>query len=292
MARTTSSLPVPLSPVIRTLASVGPDGFDGVEDLAHRRALPDQVAGTRDFGDGFAQADIFFFRAPVGQRFFHQMRDFVRIERLADVVVGAVLQRCDRGFDRGIARHHDDDQIGIHLMQAALQFDAVGAAHLDVEQGQVPFVLGHARERVAGAFGGSDLVAFLAKPFSQRIADAQFVVDDQQLALCFHVRSPPAGGSGNFVGRERSGLLGILASQGRVTVKVVPRPGLGLHFDASVVALQNAAADGETEPDAASGLFGGEKWLERCGAGFPAEFRSRRRAHDAGTGSARGRSWS
>ena len=64
-------------------------------------------------------------------------------------------------------------------MQAALQFDAVGAAHLDVEQREVPLILGHAGERVAGAFGGADFVAFFAEPFSQRIADAEFVVDDQ-----------------------------------------------------------------------------------------------------------------
>ena len=155
------------------------DRFDGFENFAHRRALSHEIAGTRDFGDGFAQADVFFLGAAVGQSFFHQMRDFVRIERLADIVIGAVLQRGDRGFHRGIAGHHDDDQVGIHLMQAALQFDAVGAAHLDVEQSEVPFILGHAGERVAGAFGGADLVAFFAKPFSQRIAHAEFVVDDQ-----------------------------------------------------------------------------------------------------------------
>ncbi len=206
MARTTSSLPVPLSPVIRTFASVGPP-------FRWRRkpcASPDFVPPGRRvgcLGDGFSQPDIFFFRAAVGERLLHQMSDLIRVERLAHVVVRPVLQGGDRRFHRGVAGHHDHDEIGIHLVQAALQFDAVGAAHLDVEQGQVPLVLGHAGERVAGAFGGSNFIAFFAKPFSERIADAEFIVDNQQLALCFHVSSPPAGGSGNFAGRgsERLG---------------------------------------------------------------------------------------
>ena len=116
----------------------GRDGLDGVKDLLHGFALADDVLGTGDFGDGFAQAHVFFFGAFVSERLLHQMRDLVGIERLGDVVVGAVLERGDGGFDRGVAGHHDDDEIGIDLMHAALQFDAVGAAHLDVEQGEHP----------------------------------------------------------------------------------------------------------------------------------------------------------
>ncbi len=77
----------------------GADRSDGVEYLAHGGALSDEVARVRGFGNGFAQADVFFFRAPVGQGFLYEVRDFVRIERLADVVVGPVFQGSDCGFD-------------------------------------------------------------------------------------------------------------------------------------------------------------------------------------------------
>ena len=117
---------------------MGPTVSMASNTLRMAGALADEISGARDLGDGFAQADVFFFGALVGERFLHQMRDFVRIERLAHIVVGAILEGRDRGLHRGVAGHHDDDQVGIDLVQAALQFDAVGAAHLDVEQSAGP----------------------------------------------------------------------------------------------------------------------------------------------------------
>ena len=56
MARATSSLPVPLSPRISTVASVGGDPGDQAADLAHARALADQVVIER----GVEAAPLFF----------------------------------------------------------------------------------------------------------------------------------------------------------------------------------------------------------------------------------------
>src|ERR1700687_1570580 len=111
----------------------GPDRFDGVEHLAHSGTLANEFTRPRDFGDGGAQLNVFFFCSAVCEGFLYEVSDLIGIERLAHVVIGAVLQRGDRGFYRGVTCHHDDNQVRIHLVQAALQFDAVGAAHLDVE---------------------------------------------------------------------------------------------------------------------------------------------------------------
>ena len=180
MARTTNSLPGPALAGDQDIRIGGAHGFDGLEYFAHGRALADEISGAGDLGDGLAQADVFFFGALVGERFLYQMRDFVRIQRLTHVIVGAILEGRDRGLHRGVAGHHDHDQVGIHLVQAALQFDPIGAPHFDVEQSEIPLILGHAGQRVAGAFGRPDLVAFFAKPFPERIANAEFIVDDQQ----------------------------------------------------------------------------------------------------------------
>ncbi len=75
---------------------------------------------------------------------------------------------------------------GIDLVQPPLQFDAVGAAHLDIEQRDIALVLRHTRQRFIGIFGDAHLVALFAKPLAERIADAEFVVHDQQLAFVFH----------------------------------------------------------------------------------------------------------
>ena len=224
----------------------GADRFDGVEYLAHRRTLPHEIAGTRDLSDGFAQSDVFLFGAAMGQSLLYQVCDLVRIERLAHVVIGAVLQGCDCGFDRGVAGHHDDDQVGIHFVQPPLQFDAVGAAHLDVEQREVPFILGHARESVTRALGGPDLVAFFAEPFSQRIANAQFIVDDQQLALCFHFGHLPLALAAISLAGDRSNSRAICIPRQSHRERGAAAS-FGLHFDVSVVALENAVADGQVQ---------------------------------------------
>ena len=74
----------------------------------------------------------------MGQRVLHQVRDLVRVEGLGHVVIGAVFQRRDRGFDRGIAGHDDHDELRIDFVHAALQLDAVGAVHLDIDQSRIP----------------------------------------------------------------------------------------------------------------------------------------------------------
>src|SRR5581483_8582894 len=126
-------------------------------------------------------------------------------------------------FHRGITRHHDYDQVRIQLMQAALQLDAVGSSHLDVQQGNVPLAFGHARERVARILRHSDVIALFPEPLSQGIAHAEFIVHNQELPLRFHVNHlPPTTAVISFA--LGAGMVVVSVSPGRVTVNVVPRP--------------------------------------------------------------------
>ena len=161
----------------------GPDGLDGLEDALHGRALPDDVGGMRQVGDGLLEARVLLQGVAMRHGLGHQVRNLVGIERLVDVVVGAILERGDGGLDRGVSGHDDDQHVGIDFVQAALQFDAIGAAHLDIDQSDIEGLLGHASERFVGALGGGHVVAFLGKPLGQRIADAQFVVNNQQFSF-------------------------------------------------------------------------------------------------------------
>src|SRR5579863_8615691 len=106
-------------------------------------------------------------------------------------------------------------------MHPALQFDSVRTVHFDINQRRIPALLREPGERVASVFGRRYVIAFFAEPFAQRVAHAQFVVDDQQFSLgthfnhlTFRVAVPPpvavSAASGAWLGR--------------VTVKVVPRP--------------------------------------------------------------------
>src|SRR5581483_983286 len=144
----------------------GADGLDGIENAFHGDALADDVIRSSDLRDSFTKTNVLLFSTFVSEGFLHQMSDFVRIERLGDVVVGAVLEGGDSGVDRGVSGHHDDCQVGVKLVDAALQFYAVGAAHFNVEQGHVPALFGQAGQRVICVFGGSDFVTFLAEPLA------------------------------------------------------------------------------------------------------------------------------
>ena len=108
--------------------------FDQLDDLAHRRALADQLGAGQRFLQVLAQAHHFAPRPLVLQRVRHQVRELVRIHRLGDVIVGPDLQRLHRGFHRSVTGHDDDRQVRVCLPQASLQFHAVHARHLDVEQ--------------------------------------------------------------------------------------------------------------------------------------------------------------
>src|SRR5438309_2440476 len=68
------------------------DGLDGFEDANHSRALADEFVRTRNFVNLFAQALIFLLSAAMRQGILHEVRDLVRIERLGDVIVCAILE--------------------------------------------------------------------------------------------------------------------------------------------------------------------------------------------------------
>ena len=98
MARATTSLPVPLSPVISTVASVGATISISSVTFLIAGLLPISSVPGSDFLQVLAQADHFAPRALVLQRVGHQVRELVGIHRLGDVVVGAVLQGLHRGL--------------------------------------------------------------------------------------------------------------------------------------------------------------------------------------------------
>src|ERR1035438_7234774 len=78
----------------------GTYGYDGFEYFSHRTALADHIFGPRNFSNGLTQQDIFLSSALLGQRIFNDVCDFVWIERLGHVVIGAIFLRRDRGLQR------------------------------------------------------------------------------------------------------------------------------------------------------------------------------------------------
>ncbi len=184
----------------------GRDGLDGLEDLPHGGALADHDRlGSDRLVEGLLEHHVLAPGLGVRERVLDDVRDVVGIERLGDVVVGAVLERRDGRLDRGIAGHDDDAHLGLQLVHPPLELDSVGPSHLDVDEGEVPFPFREARERVVRAFGGPDFIAFFLKPSAERVAYGELVVDDQNPSLG-HVGTslrPAQSRLGGFLGGER-----------------------------------------------------------------------------------------
>ncbi len=103
----------------------------------------------------------------MGKSLLYQVGDLVGVEGFGYVVIGAVFQRHDGGLDGGVAGHDDDDELGVDLVHAALEFDAIGAVHFDIDQSCIPALFGELSQRVGGVFEGGDVVAFFAEPFAE-----------------------------------------------------------------------------------------------------------------------------
>src|ERR1051326_3296562 len=240
------------------------DGLDCVENLLHCDALANDVFGLIYFRYRLLEERVFGFSVLMAESFLYKMRDLVGIEWLGHVIVGAVFQCSDSGLDGGVAGHHNDHQVGIDFVHAELEFDAVRAVHFDVDQGSVPVLLSHARQGFVSAFRGADFITLFAEPFSQRVADTQFVVNNQQFALRCHVSSPRVHHC-NF---SRAGRFYRRDTQRKRYRKSRTFAELRLHFDSATMRFHDVAADRKTQSHSFAALLGGQERLEHAGQDF------------------------
>jgi hypothetical protein len=103
-------------------------------------------------------------------------------DRLLEEIVGADAGCLDRGIDRAVTGHHHhrhgEQSRARPLLQ---QRDAGGIRHPDVEQHQVGTRLAAERARGRRVLGEAHLVALVGEDLREQLADADFVVYDQDL---------------------------------------------------------------------------------------------------------------
>ena len=88
-----------------------------------------------------AQALVINAQAALVGGLAHAHVEFVNTVRLGQVIVGAVLHRFDGGFDRSLSCQHDHFGRIRAFMNAAQQFHAVHARHVDVAKQHVNVAL-------------------------------------------------------------------------------------------------------------------------------------------------------
>jgi len=115
-------------------------------------------------------------------RGFERVRDDVLqlddIERLQEVIVSAEFHRLDGRLRGAVGGHQNDEELGIHLADAAQRLEAVDAPHADVHEDEVVLELGNNFEAFLAGRGGGELdFRHVAEDALERILHVRFVVD-------------------------------------------------------------------------------------------------------------------
>ena len=183
MARATSSLPVPLSPVMSTVERVGATLRTSSKTCCMAATAADDVAGLMVAVQFAPQPLVFQVQLAIGQQPPHLAGHLVEQDRLHQVVVGAALERLDGVLDRGVGGDEQHEGLGADLQQSFQHLQTVDARQLHVAQDHVIGPLFRLGERFLTAGAGRDGETFAGQILGQGVADQRLVIDDEK-ATC------------------------------------------------------------------------------------------------------------
>ena len=162
-------------------AAVGLGGpLDGLAQLVHAGGASGQDARGRRQLLEFLH---FALQPRRLQRPGRHQNQPVGLERLFDEIVGAALDRRDRGFDIAVAGDHHDRHLGVVPLDLLQQLQSVELAALqpDVEKHQMRTAIGDFRQRRIAVARGARGEALVVKDARNQIANIGFVIDNQNV---------------------------------------------------------------------------------------------------------------
>ncbi len=178
IARATSSLPVPRSPVTSTLAALLAARPICSTRLLDRVALPDEIARP---ARGAPQIERLGLGARQAQGRVDRDEKRVGVEGLLEEVQRAHANGTHGRVDRRVPAHHDDGRIVLGGAQALEKLDAVPVGEHHVEEAEV---VGSLLQLLFGdlhAAGDVDRVPLEREGLLQRRQDGRLVVDDEKV---------------------------------------------------------------------------------------------------------------
>ena len=189
-----SSLPVPLSPVTRTLALLGPTWATSSRTACIFGSLDTMWLKRVALAQPVAQAPRLLDEPRLLHRPLDDRAERLGVERLDEVVLGALLHRVDGARDRAERRHDDEDRARRRRPRLLHERDAVEPRHLQVRQDDVGRELLELAERLEAVGRGLGRVALFAEDLAERGPRVRFVVDDEDSTAVRHVaaRHPSA----------------------------------------------------------------------------------------------------
>ena len=137
MARATSSLPVPLSPVIRTVELVGATARTISNSVAIAGETPITGRARGPGPTSRLEPDVLLAQAAVGERVAHDDPQLVDVERLQDVGFGAQLAGGDGRLGGAVRGHHHDRGLRRGGLDVAQDLDAVAVGQPHVGEHEV-----------------------------------------------------------------------------------------------------------------------------------------------------------
>ncbi len=156
---------------------------DHPEQLLHQRAAADHPAELQaarhvalDRQQAAAALEIV---ADAGQ----QLLEAREVERLAQIVGGAELDRLDRGLDRRVAGHQDRLAARIDVADGAQHVEAADVRHPQIDHDQIGAPRLQQRDGVAAVGAGVSVVAGAPREAAHHLQDPLLVVDDHQQRL-------------------------------------------------------------------------------------------------------------
>ena len=155
------------------------DLSDRVEDLDHPGALADDVLEAMLGLQLLAKVLILGAEVLALEGVLDDQVDFVELERLGDVVVGAELHRLHRGLGRGHRGHHDHRGVGRLFLSRAQDLEPVDLRHAKVGDDRVERIAADRLDRGRSPLGEGDVVAGLLERDGQQVAHALLVVHHQ-----------------------------------------------------------------------------------------------------------------
>ena len=188
MARATSSLPVPLSPVISTLLGAGAhraicsctrrrESLAAHEPILARERRP--AAGRPRGGRGPGMAP---------KQALHAEPEIVQHERLLQVVAGPLAQGLDGHLHRRVARHQDDRGSRVQHAGPLEDLEPADARHDDVGHDHVELLRFDPAQRLRAAPGRGDVVPLGLEKRSQSVLRRGLVVHHEN-RRCHRVTS-------------------------------------------------------------------------------------------------------
>src|SRR5262249_9838633 len=172
---------------------------DGLEDLVHHAVPADHVGEGVAVGQLATEVVDLVEQPALLEDLLRREEDLLLLERLRDVVAGALLDGLDGAFDARVAGDHDDIEIGPAIANLAREPDAVRAGNLEIHHRERELLLAEEAQGLGGVRRAGHRVALAGVELLQLPANERVVIDDQNSG--FH---PYNLGSQSWNGRNNT----------------------------------------------------------------------------------------